>query len=265
MKRLGLILFILSLPLSLSGQQSWESDKQINTFILQLGISPGQFIDNATSSASRRDISIISQSLLYTTEKGNMYNYFHQDFILGGHAIKNSSRLNPYNFDIKINLGYTWTYNLLKKENQGFNMWSGGSINTHQSFIVNNSAFPTYSNFTYIGGDFIFKYKLDKYEFDSFIKIPLLSIVTRPSYSIIGPTIINKGDVSTYLSAARTYLRGFGGLSCNFGFTWKNKKNKMHRISYKWDYYSSGKKDIWLYKEGSHTISYSIYLRETHK
>ncbi|MBQ7222415.1 MAG: hypothetical protein IJS02_02995 [Bacteroidales bacterium] len=254
------ILLTAILCLAFHSASSQEYAFQRNS-VFEIGIGMDQYLDKAASSAILWDL-LLTEKYTLATEKDRMLRFFSENAAVGFHSLKGGYHFNIMNLSILANAGYAWTYNLHGDRTDNFRLWAGGSVNDHLDIRIHSSYFPIVSNFFYLGGDLVLQYSFDRFNISSFIKLPLISLVSRPSYAIIGPAVTHDDDVATYFNSFDHYVRGLGGASCDIGFSWKTKREKQRRISYRWEYFSAGRGSSWDFKAGMHTITYSVSFKQ---
>lgn len=89
------------------------------------------------------------------------------------------------------------------------------------------------------------------------LSLPLLGVANRPGYSYVYDAQ-GLGIFEKLLAGHRSFAKFFPGCSTDFG-VWFNMKNKNRiGLSYRWDYISTGKKDIWRYDNAYHTLNISF-------
>ncbi|MBP5210617.1 MAG: hypothetical protein J6Z27_02105 [Bacteroidales bacterium] len=257
MRKLLFTLLLCLIVFSASGQDYGFK----RTSVIELGLGTDRYIDKATSSAVMWDL-LISEKYLLATENDRILRFFTENANIGFHSLQGGFYLNLMNFSVTANVGYAWTYNLVGDRHDSFRLWAGGSANDHLDIRVNRAYFPTVSNFLFLGGDVVLQYSFGRYSLSSFIKVPLVSLVTRPSYAIIGPSVTQMDDVATYFKSFESSFRGFGGASFDLGFCWKTKKENPLRVSYRWEYFSTGRGSSWDFKEGTHSLTFSVKFKE---
>lgn len=260
MKRVTTLIVLLFFAIISNAQE--KSYLVRNVTINELGPFVGRYIDKATSSAVQNEY-LLSQKLYHFTEKGKMLRYLDENASFGLHFQGSKFYVNPLNLCFDLDIGYAWTYNLVGTSTDNFRMWAGGAINDRVDLKVFSNTIPTLSNFLYASGDVALSWRFDKAAFTTFVKLPLLTMVTRPDYAIIGANVTHKSDISPWLDYYTTKFRGLGGLSFDIGISWINKKNKPCRVSYRWSYMSAGCATVWNFDEATHSLTIAVGIKES--
>lgn len=89
------------------------------------------------------------------------------------------------------------------------------------------------------------------------IGIPIIGVANRPGYAYVydgqGQDVLQR-----FLGGHQTFAKFFPGCSTDFGL-WLNLKNHNRiGLNYRWDYISTGKKDVWRYDNAYHTINFTF-------
>lgn len=89
------------------------------------------------------------------------------------------------------------------------------------------------------------------------LSLPLIGFANRPGFTYVydaqGMDIIQR-----IFAGHQTFSKFFPGCSTDFGLWLNLKNNNRIGLDYRWDYLSTGKKDIWRYDNAYHTINLSF-------
>ena len=87
--------------------------------------------------------------------------------------------------------------------------------------------------------------------------IPIVGVVSRPGYAYVYDAQ-GQGVFQELFGGFQTFAKFFPGCNTDLGL-WFNLRNKNRiGLNYRWDYLSSGKKDIWRFDNAYHTVNVSF-------
>lgn len=92
------------------------------------------------------------------------------------------------------------------------------------------------------------------------LNLPLFGLANRPSYSYIGNPTVNDGDLS-YLKEQETFGKFFPGLGTELGLCLNLLNDNHIKLSYRWDYLTTGQKDANRFDHAIHAINLSFQFR----
>lgn len=170
--------------------------------------------------------------------------------------------------DAAVDLNVEYLYRCVNSEDNRFRFHTGGalkgygemkSIPSLQNAAVCFSVFGDLRSVNMVEYDFALSKDKTHYRMTAYGKLglPLIGLANRPGYSYVYDAQ-GLGVLESIFGGHQTFAKFFPGCSTDFGL-WFNMRNKNRiGLSYRWDYISTGKKDIWRYDNAYHTLNLSL-------
>lgn len=171
--------------------------------------------------------------------------------------------LNGTNQAIDLNLEFLYRY--YDTQSNRFHFYTGGALESYGEIKtvpdLQNAAncisyFGNLCDVNMVQWDFAFNKAKTHHWLTAYGKLtlPIVGVVNRPGYSYVsdaqGLNIFQR-----LFAGHESFTKFFPGCSTDFGLWLNLKNNNRIGLSYRWDYLSTGKKDIWRYDNSYHSLN----------
>ena len=164
-----------------------------------------------------------------------------------------------------LDLNFEYLYRCVNSEDNRFRFHTGAALKGYGDMRVipglqnansGVSVFGDLSSVNLVEYDFAPSKDNKLYRLTAYCQlgIPIVGIVSRPGYAYVYDAQGQVGFQEIF-GGFHTFAKFFPGCNTDLGM-WFNLRNKNRiGLNYRWDYISSGKKDIWRFDNAYHTVN----------
>lgn len=257
LKKISIIVFFLLA----FGQMGWIGNGAYaqKSYNLYMGMGLG-IIDNYDAGTVPYHI----EGLVQVQDWGMVYSWNRYQIEMDGrYAYSTLTTLSGNNRGLDLNLEFL--YRCYDSESDRFHYYTGAtwdaygeikSVPNLQNSAVSTTLLSSLGSVNMVTYDFAANKAKTHYWLTTYgkLNLPLVGFANRPGYAYTydsqGMSLIEK-----FLVGHETFTKFFPGCNTDVGLWLNLKNNNRIGVNYRWDYLSTGKKDIWRYDNAYHTVS----------